>query len=270
MSLWHISIESDERLPMFPGEILILRALHALARVAGKVMLLFSIVDDHLHLVSAGDIEFTRRLRQSILQALTPIADVALGASWVGPVRGRKHLLRLVRYHVVQVVKHNVQRAHPALWSGSCFQDLAGARLLPGLELQTGENLPREQIKAFACQEVGLPGFSAPPIHVDVLRTLGIARIKAAAASALAADPDFAGRSKAVVLARRVTARLGMLAGISKREIGWALNLSRQGLCRLLQAKVPDALLNAARSRLSIEEEVDLRQRRMIRSTSSR
>lgn len=266
MTLWHISIESADRLPIFPDENLLLRALHTLARIAGKVMLLFSIVDDHLHLVSTGDREFTRRLRQSILQALTPIADVTLGRSWVGRVKGRKHLLRLIRYHVVQVVKHNIQRAHPALWSGSCFQDLAGARKLPGLELQTGENLPREQIKAVACQEVGLPGFSAPPIDVTMLRTLGIARIKAAAASALAADPDFTGRSKAVVLARQVTSRLGILAGISKREIGWALNLSRQGLSRLLQTKTPDALLNAARSRLAIEEEVDLRTKKMIRS----
>jgi hypothetical protein len=269
MPLWHISIESRDRLPIFPEENTRRQALHALNRVAGAVLLLFSVVDEHMHLVAAGDIEPVRRLRQALVQALTPISEVALAPSWVGPVKGRKHLLRLIGYHVIQVVKHSVQGVHAALWSGSCFQDLVGARVLPGLKLLTPKNLPREQVKVIACKEVGLPGFQASPIEATALRELGIARIKAAAASALAADEELTGNSRVEALARRVTVQLGMLASISKQEIGWALDISRQALARLARRPVPAALLDAARTRLALEEEVDRRMRRTIQAKQS-
>jgi hypothetical protein len=264
MPLWHISIESRDRLPIFPHENKRRQALHALNRVAREVLLLFSIVDEHMHLVAAGDIDSIRRLRQALVQTLTPISDVALAPSWVGPVKGRKHLLRLIGYHVIQVVKHSVRGIHPALWSGSCFQDLIRARVLPGPELLTPKNLPREQMEVIACKEVGLPGFHASPIEVTALRELGVARIKAAAAAALAADEELTGNSRAEACARRVTVQLGMLAGISKQEIGWALEISRQALGRLARRPVPATLLDAARTRLALEEEVDRRMRRTI------
>ena len=122
MPLWHISIESRDRLPVFPQEKQRRQALHALNRVARAVLLLFSIVDEHLHLVAAGDINPIRRLRQALVQALTPISEVPLAPSWIGPVKKRKHLLRLIGYHVIQVVKHRVQGVHPAIWSGSCLR----------------------------------------------------------------------------------------------------------------------------------------------------
>lgn len=261
MALWHISIAAQDRLPLFPEERLRRKALHVLARIAAKALVLFCIVDEHLHLVSVGDEVHKRQLRRSLMLALAPIATAPLDASWVGPVKDRKHLISLVRYHVVQVVKHNLQGVHPALWSGSCFQELVGARQIGALELQTGEQLPRQQIKALACQEVGLPGFDARPISVAALRELGIMRIKAAAASAVAADPDLVGRSKAEILARHVTAQLGRLADISGREIAWALDVTRQGLFEMLKKKIPVGLLNAAGTRLAIEVEVDRRAR---------
>ena len=49
--LWHITFSSDGRLPLFAGEAGRLSALHRLAAVAGREAILYSIVDDHLHLL---------------------------------------------------------------------------------------------------------------------------------------------------------------------------------------------------------------------------
>jgi hypothetical protein len=260
MALWHVSFAADDRMPLFPSERLRRSALLTLAKIAKTVLVLFSIVDEHLHLVSDGDTSSTRRLRQALHQALGAIAGPALADSWCKPVKDRKHLLSLVRYHLVQVVKHSVQGVHPALWSGSCFQDLIGARLIPGLELRAAEKLPRHQITALACKEVGLPGFVARPVSVATLRELGITKIKAAAAAAVAADPALTGRTRPEILARSAAAQLGRLAGISRSEIRWALEVTKQGLSAMLKERLATKKhLEATGIRLALEAEVERR-----------
>lgn len=255
MQLWHVSISTATRLPLFSTESLRRRAVRMLAEKAGSVMVLFSIVDEHLHLVSIGDWERTRRLRQSISRAVKAISRAPVAPSWVGPVKDRKHLSTLVRYHLCQVVKHKVQGAHPALWSGSCFQDIIGARRIEGLQLQTRRVLPRQQIDRLACNEVGLHGVDVRPIDASELRQIGMGRIMSAAAAALAVDPGLKGRSRAEALARRAAAHLGLRAQISRREIRWTLGLTQQGICAALKKEAPEGLMKAMRIRLMLEVE---------------
>jgi len=51
MKYWHLTFSSDGRHPLFPSECLRRAALWAIARVKKCEILLFCIVDDHLHLV---------------------------------------------------------------------------------------------------------------------------------------------------------------------------------------------------------------------------
>jgi hypothetical protein len=257
MQLWHVSFSAATRMPLFSTESLRRKAVRLLARIVGSVMVLFSIVDEHLHLVSIGDREQTRRLRQSIHRAASSISEAPVAPSWAGPVKDRKHLLTLVRYHLCQVVKHKVQGAHPALWSGSCFQDLIGARCIEGLQLQTRRVLPRQQIEQLARDEVGLHGVDIRPIDLSDLRRMGMGRMAGAAAAALAAEPTLGGRSRAEWVARRAAAHLGLRAGISRREVRWALGLKRQGLSALLRKEAPEEILRATRIRLSLEVEIE-------------
>jgi hypothetical protein len=260
MALWHISLATTDRMPLCKGERGLRKSVHLLARIATKVMLLFCIVDEHLHLVSSGDIESTRRLRQALHQSFNVHVEKPLAKPWYGPVKDRKHLLSLVRYHVIQVAKHKVQGAHPALWSGSCFQDIVGARVIEGLELLAAERLPRQQMAALACKEVGLAGFVPRPVSSTVLRELGMARIKAAASAALAADPAMKGMTRTEILARSAAAQLGQLAGFAKSEIRWTLELTKQSLWAMLKKRsAPPEQLNAVGTRLALEVEVERR-----------
>lgn len=259
VQLWHISFSSANRLPLFSTEALRREAVGGIAKWIGNRLVMFSIVDEHIHLVSIGSQEQTRRLRQSVHRRLNSLAEVQVSPSWVGPVKDRKHLLTLFRYHLRQVIKHEVKQTHPGLWSGSCFQDLIGARFLEGLQLQLGLILPRQRIEVLACNSVGLKGWDIRPIEDRVLRLVGSARIMAAAAAAAAARPGLEGNSREEVIARQATARLGVTAEISKQELCWALGLTRQGLFTLLRREAPRALMWATRIRLALEIEVERR-----------
>ncbi len=261
MQLWHLSFASTNRLPLFSTEASRRMAVRALARTAPCELVIFSVVDEHLHLVSIGDAARTRRLRQALHRRLQRIAAVPLAPSWSGPVRNRKQLLTLVHYHLSQVARHAVQGAHPALWSGSCFQDLVGARHLSGLKLQLSAVLPREQIVPRACDAVGLPRWALTPVAVGTLGTLGMGQIREAAAAAAAVAPGLQSGSREAALARRVAAHLGVAARISRREVRRTLGLSRQGLAAALARDAPGALVLATRLRLALQREVARRYR---------
>ena len=105
--------------------------MHAIARIAGEATVLFCIVDDHVHIVLACDRARAGLISRSLSMALAPLArGIALASARIKPVEGRRHLETLGEYVTLNPRKHGV--AAPALWSGSCFQDLVGARVLPG------------------------------------------------------------------------------------------------------------------------------------------
>ena len=254
--LWHLTLSAEGRSTLYPSETNRRAAIHALARVGGDRLQLFSIVDDHVHVVVRGDRAEAGRLGRALRLALSQVASSKLSPSHVREVEGRNHLMWLVRYLLTQPAKHGLD-THPALYTGSCFPDLVGARLLPGVELKSKleELLPRLR-PAELYGHVGLPEGRVAPAGDEGLRLAGVFRIKEAAGSALAAPPSLEGNSRLVVTARRAAASLASRIDAPVSEVARALNMSRQAADRLTKQDVEPRALEAVRVRIALEETV--------------
>jgi hypothetical protein len=248
---WHLTFASDGRLPLFAEEALRLRALHRLAAIAGQEAALFSIVDDHLHALLAGDRRRIARLGGSLFRALRPIADASLEPARIRPVQSRAHLQWLLRYLLTQCRHHGLQE-HDALYSGSCFQDLVGARLVDGLDLQIRVLLPRFRLRD-AYLAVGLPPRQLSPADAASVRAAGSARLAAAAAYAVAADPCLPGSQATVVRARRAAAQLGRQAGMPSGSLAEELRIALRSVQNYAATCPDDAAVRAVRMRLALE-----------------
>ena len=253
MGCWHLSFPAKGRYPPFPNEHSRRAAVRKLVRVAGKEMALFCIVDDHLHIVVwCCSHRRAVLIGRSIVRATHPLTAAQLCPPHVKPVETRAHLERLVRYHLEQVVHHGLQGADPALWSGSCFQDMVGARAIDGLELRIAQVLPRFRLQQ-AFEYVGLPPVPLVALDDRTVRAAGATRIVHAAASALAVGDALAGRHAPVVLAKRAAVQTGTWVGISTAEMAWALRTTTQTIRRLKMPPIKPRVLRAVRLRLALE-----------------
>ena len=251
MALHHLTWSARGRLALFPSEDARRAALRALARVAGDQILLFGLADDHLHLVSpqAGP------LARAVLLALRPLAASTLDPAHLRPVEDRTHLSWLVTYLLGQPDKHRLP-GHPALWTGSCFPDLVGARrLFPGIAGRLAAQLPRYRLRQ-AYEHLGLAPAPLVPADDEATRAAGASRILAAAGAVLAAGPDLSGKTAERVLARKAAAIVAGQCGIHSTELAWALGQPARSARRLAGDAVEPALLTAVRLRLSLEDRV--------------
>ncbi len=254
MQPWHIRLSSDGRHPMFPTEARRRAALHTLARIAGGELVLFCLVDDHAHIVLFCERALTTVRARGLSRTLRRLAAVPLERSFTKPVDSRHHMQWLVRYLLEQPARHRLAEHH-ALWTGSCFADLVGARALPGLTLRIASALPRFSLPE-ACRIVGLRKEDRRPLPPAEVRQLGASRVVAAATFVLAADPDLSDQAAPAVAARALAARVGRAAGITRRELGWVLRRSDRQMARAEAIPLDPALERALRVRLAIEEAV--------------
>jgi hypothetical protein len=236
---------------MFPGEAPRRAAVRALVRVGGAWIVLFSLVDEHAHVVVLCEPADVRRIARSLHMSLAAHAGVPVLPAHVEPVDNRGHLTTLVRYTLTQVDHHALQ-AHPAVWSGACFADLVGARVLPGWRMSLREALPRFGV-ADVMKCVGLEGLLPEPATDAALKEVGVHRLVAAAADAVGADPALPGRTAEVVAARRVALTLARAAGTAPRAIAEGLAVSTRGCALLAEVPAPAELTGAARVRIGIE-----------------
>lgn len=253
MKIWHCTFGSQGRFPLFRDDADRLEAIRRIVRIAGKEMALFSLVDEHAHLLIVGTRERTRRLRQAIRQSLEPLTDSPIVSSWVEPVVDRKHMFRQIRYFFLQVIHHEVLDAQPALWHGSCFLDLVEARYIEGLELQIEVIIPRKTAKGVACSAVGLPGTGVDPLGRAAVREMGSRRIVEASFAAVASTPNLKGQSRIACLARRVAAHMGHIVGLAKEEMIWVLGVKRQSFNAMLREPVSRQMLKVVARRLALE-----------------
>jgi hypothetical protein len=253
MECAHLTFPSVGRLPPFPDEASLRLAVRTLARVAGRYVLLFCIVDDHFHVVLGSGGPSCVKIGQSILFALRPIAAVQLRAPHVEPVESRRHLQNLVGYLLRQVERHGLD-THPGLWSGSCFQDLVGARLIPELELPLRRFLPRLRSDA----PLDIVGIPRPLVLLDetAMRDVGVARIVETAALVYAAGPVLEGKTTSNVRARRTAVHVAVRLGYETNEIARALGISNRSVRRLLSDPDLPHAPRAVRIRLSLERAV--------------
>ena len=252
MSYWHLRFSSVTRVVLFPGEAGRRLAVRCIVRIAGPYLLLFCVVDDHVHVLIAGVAERLGAIRSALSRALAPIASAAFAPSFVVPVRSRAHLVRNVDYFLAQSAHHGIE-GHPATDSGSCFQDLVGARRIdgfdPGLLKRALPRLRRDDL----LRAVSLPARALDPMPLEAIRGLGAASLVEACASVLGVGPVLAGRDGPVVEARRLAANLGAEAGIARADLAWALPASPRAVRRLATEPANPRFLHAARVRLALE-----------------
>lgn len=183
-------------------------------------------VDDHSHFVVFADAAEIGRVGRAIRLALR-----ALGADLepadVRPVENRAHMQHLVGYLLTQPQHHELT-VRPSTWSGSCFPDLVGARVVPGVALRLDDALPRYRLRD-ACASVLLP--DAPlVVHGDeILRRIGVVRIVEAATAAFAAPTAPHGRSLEANRARQAAAVLARAGAFGTQGVADALVINSPG-----------------------------------------
>jgi hypothetical protein len=257
MRYYHVTYASVRRLVLFPDEAARRAGVRCIDRIAGDRTVLFSGVDDQLHDVLVCLPERIGVVAGAVLRALRCVVPVELEPPHIRPVENRRHLTWLVEYCAKQTGKHGIH-VDGALWTGSCFQDIVGARRLP----RYSPELLREALPRLHANEVlRMLGMEPADLRCsdDLLRHEGAARIVAAAAASLAVGPLLIGRGSAVAEARAAAVHLATAAGIPRSEIGWATELTRQRIGQILRTTVDPATLAAARRRLALENAVRAR-----------
>lgn len=248
--LWHGTYSSESRLPLFSDEGAIRAAVRGLTRSTRNDLVLFNLVDSHGHAALALPASECRRRFAAILKCHQPVAAVRLEQFRVRPIDGRSHLENVVGYLLRQTRHHGIAE-HPALWTGSCFSDLVGTRVVSGLRLRIFEFLPR-LTSADLCARVGIPSSAITPASNGVILAAGAGRLVDAAAFACAADRRLSGRTREEVDAKRAAAHIARLAGLPLRSVADALGLQLRET-RNLAAAVDPRLEAAVRSRVALE-----------------
>lgn len=254
MRTFHLTFATRGRQPVAPDEGVRRALVRVLVRVAGPSLVLFCVVDDHVHVVVLCTREVAGRLAQALVLALRGASPVPVRAADITPVNSRPHMVELVRYVLTQPDHHGLNTP-AALWSGSCFPDLVGARVIEGWRYNILEALPRFR-RRDAYVAVGLPAEPLAPVLLTRVRQVGAWGLVEAAAAAVGVGPGLVGRAAPVVVARCVVVQLGLHAGIGLSEIGAALELTRWGVSRLAACPSPVAAVRATRIRLALEDAV--------------
>lgn len=255
MKRWHVVFSSSNQYPLFPDEAARRLAVRKLWQVAGNELALYCIVDNHVHLTPDCSQHRLSQLRRGLLHALRSVAANNIEPAHIRLVPTLSYMEWLVRYQIeIQFIKHN-QSVNPALWSGSCFQDLIGARCVDGFNLKLPQILPRLRVEK-ACEMVGLPPRRIRPASLEIIRASGVVRLVDAACNALAVGPRLVGKSPAVVNARRAVVHIASAAGFNTSEIAWALGISPRGVRVLASQPVDEQFIRATRIRLALQETV--------------
>lgn len=259
MPLFHLTLASTRRQVLFPSISSRTAALRALARVAGHRVLLFALVDDHVHVVLEDEHPGGRG--RALRLALRPLSTAPLDPARPRPVEGRDHLERLVPYLLGQGRHHGLSSEAPVesvLSIGSCALDLLGCRLIQGLSFCLATWLPRFKNTSIL-RLFDLDQRSVEPIALDQAGSLGARRLIEAASLVTCADPGLGDRSESAVRARSCVVHLAERAGLPRLSIGQALGLSRQAQAWLLQRPPSEPDIEALLRRLALEEAVSRR-----------
>ncbi len=233
--------------------------VRAFARAGRERLLAFDLVDDHAHAVISGERPrlVARDLRRS-LAAVRP--ELEFDPPHLKLVDTRRYLRWLLTYLLVQPTKHGLD-THPALWTGSCFQDLVGARLLTGFSVAPlRAALPRLRLRSLF-SDVGLSEIKLRPRANDLLRRAGAARLADLAAGVFAVDPKLLGRSSLVVTARTLASVVGVELGFSRAKLAPYLGATPQTVGRLASRRLDPAAKRALGLRFELEERVLQRRR---------
>lgn len=256
MTTQHLSLSVVGRLALARDERERRVLVRTFVRASQGRFLAFGLVDDHAHAGLVGP--RPRFLARDVRRALAAVRpDLVIEAPYLKHVDTRRYLRWLVTYLLNQSVKHGLD-VHPALWTGSCFPDLVGARLLPGFSTAPlRAALPRLRVQNLL-EDVGLDPLPLQPVDDDALLGAGAARLAEVAASVHGVGPGLVGRTGPVVKARTLAAVLGVRLGFSRVQLTPFLCASPQAIGRLATRPADPKSERALRLRFALEERVRL------------
>src|SRR5688572_11527742 len=208
----HINIEVRGRLAIAPTEALRRQLVRVVVRVLGPRLIVFSLVDEHVHFVLRGpQARAAAATLRAALGACVP--ELTLEEPFLRVVTTRAHLRWCVGYVLTQVEHHDLP-VHPALWTGSCFQDLIGARRLRGFDARPlREELPKTRLRDLL-SIVGLEPTPLLPVEERELVGVGPAHLIDLAGAALGVGPALVGCARPVVQARALALHAARYAGV--------------------------------------------------------
>lgn len=252
MEFWQIRLSTDGRFPLFSDETARREALAVLVRHAGPWLLSFGLADDHMHTPLRCSRQRAGKVARALVVGLKPVTGQGFQPAYISAIKNRGHLVNAVEYGIIQPLKHGLAE-HPALWSGSAFSDIVGARTLDGLQMRTAEVLPRYR-RADAWKKAGLPLEGIPPLDIEGVRRIGLTALRRAAAFSAGAPPDLLIRSRAVVRARAAFVDLGRDAGFRVKDLASELSVGPEAIRRLGKRPVDQRLYQAVMLRAAIED----------------
>lgn len=250
MNHYHITISTQSRKPLFLNDNQYHSGLRALARVSAELNL-FCFADDHVHLLISSAEETISRTAGIFQKVLGKTTSESLNPAHITPVESRIHAQRLLPYIITQPEHHNF-KSHKALWRGSCFPDLVGARYISGMKLQVDKLLPRFHISQ-ALQLAGIGVSSLKAADNVEIREAGLSRLKEASIDALAGDRPLEGRDTLTVTARAVISHIALEVGFRPLDIADVLDISRQSVYNLRKIEISKKAVVAVRKRLCLE-----------------
>ncbi len=250
--LWHLTLTSEGRMALFPDDKSIRKALLKLVKVASDFLVSFCLVDEHIHLVLKCPRDNVGIISRAIQLALSPIGSCHFNSGHITAVTDRTHLERLISYCVIQPVKHGLA-GHPALYGGSCFLDLIGARCIGALGQPLSSLLPRfDSVKLYP--DVSLPPGRLMPLSDEHIKNVGVSGVAEAVGAVLAAAPGLNGNSEESVKGRRVAVILALRAGITSGQISDEMKITKRSINRLKSLTMSERVMEAVRIRLALEK----------------
>jgi hypothetical protein len=247
---FHVTIPSEGRFEAFNDPHLLRRAVRALARVIGPRLISWALPGNHVHAVATGTRAEVGLLARNLRFSFRALG-IRLDEAHHRPITGVDDLQSVVAYQLRQAKRHGTSD-RPALFEGGCFLDLVGARFVEGFDAKLVlKHLPRFDLSRHL-HEVAARGLPTP-IPESEIRSVGAMRLIEATTSALAVGPDLSSDAPPVVTARRVAVALGTAAGISRKELAFALDVAPQSIGRLERATREPRLELVVRTRLGVD-----------------
>jgi REP element-mobilizing transposase RayT len=257
IQLWHLTFSSANQYPLVPDETLRRKVVHKLVKKSGQEMVLYCVVDNHIHLVVACDRKRVGAIKMALHKSLGALVVQEMLPAHLRSVGSQSHLRWLVRYLLLQVIHHELEE-HPALWSGSCFQDLVGARYIKGainLRQRLEAHLPRYHWKNYY-EIIGLPLQEIEPASIVEVQNSGFSRLVEAASVSLATEPSLKGKFEQAILAKRSVAQIGKVVGFSIAQMARTLKAPERTIRHMCAQPVEKDAKAAICTRLALENTV--------------
>ena len=246
---WHYTCSSMSGRPMLVSIGDWRRAVRALHRSGPRRTFASNLTPTHDHLGVVG----TRREVGPRISGFHRSAPILCRESldWSFPtlIDSEPYLENTLHYIMSQAGADRFPVDHPALWVGSCFLDLIGARYLPESTLVT----PLPWDPEIVLPRLGLPDAPIAELSHDSLIALGAERIVNASFAAACASPCDRRREPARLRAMGAAAGLGRMLGLDARAVSEGLGISCDHVRRLARQAEPRSIRATIR-RLELEE----------------